>query len=121
MIRFTSSTCAHKSIISILSGRQILCGCQKKYSSYVTSTGLRKIISWNCETRICFLAAFAVFVELNDVVNESILQPFCDVRDISEIHIIESWAMAVWVCLIGGGGGCERTFLRKPTSISINA
>lgn len=62
-----------------------------------------------------------MFVELNDVVNESILQPFCDVRDISEIHIIESWAMAVLGLFDWGGGGCERTILRKPTSISINA
>lgn len=56
-----------------------------------------------------------MFVELNDVVNESILQPFCDVRDISEIHIIKSWAMGVWVCLIGGGGvwggGVKKTHL----------
>lgn len=51
-----------------------------------------------------------MFVELNDVVNESILQPFCDVRDISKIHIIKSWAMAVWVCLIGGGGGVKEQF-----------
>lgn len=48
-----------------------------------------------------------MFVELNDVVNESILQPFCDVRDISEIHIIESWAMAVLGLFDWGGGWRE--------------
>lgn len=54
----------------------------------------RKLALWNWNLLYCCIH-FAVFVGLNEIVNESFLQPICDFRDISDIYIIESRTMAV--------------------------